>query len=491
MRKTLAAVALACAFPAVYAQTAERVQPAAPASARSLGAFGNTNLVLYGVVDTGFELLDAGNTSITRLQGAGMSAGNRFGIRGSEDLGGGYSAIFTLEGRFSADTGSLSYNESVYWCKLASAPASVAAVCPGVRAIPGTAIGSLPPTSATAQAVVGGMNAVNNQLLQAITTVNSANAIFDRQAFLGMITPYGAVLMGRQYTPGYEVLFKYNVMQDATALSFGQGYTNPAIRMNNAIAYRAELKGFTAFAMYSFGGSETPAANRNERVNAPVTGDDMWGLNLQYNAPSWGVGVGYNQNYTVPYATQAAGTPTKKTGLEMLNAGAWVGFGSFKLYGQYLQRKNDNPILTPLDIQNLVVSTGGNVAAIASTLGSLQLQSFDVDTMRGLAGPTNSRAYHLGLSWNFLQRSTLYGVFNYATDTARSAWATEDATIYHYGVGYQYLFSPRTALYAAVAFMNNDGQARMTPSSAGYTTGFATSAGATSAAYQLGMRHSF
>jgi predicted porin len=491
MRKTLVAVALACAFPTVFAQTAERVQPAAPASARSLGAFGATNVVVYGIVDVGFELLDAGNTSVTRLQGAGMSAGNRFGIRGSEDLGGGYSAIFTLEGRFSLDTGSVTYNESVNWCKLSGAAATVPAVCPGVVIVPGTAISTLPPTSPTYQAVLGGMNAVNNSLLQAITTVNAAGALFDRQAFLGMITPYGAVLMGRQYTPGYEILFKYNVMQDATALSFGQGYTNPAIRMNNAIAYRAEIKGFTAFAMYSFGGSETPAINRSERAAAPVTGDDMWGLNLQYNTPGWGVGVGYNQNYTVPYATQVAGTPTKKTGLEMLNVGGWVGFGNFKLYGQYLQRQNDNPILTPLDIQNLVVSTGGNTAAITAALGGLQLQPFDVDTMRGLAGPTNSKAYHLGLSWAFLQRSTLYGVFNYAKDTARSVWATQDAVVYHYGLGYQLQLSPRSALYAAIAFMNNDDQARMTPSSAGYTTGFATSAGATTAAYQLGMRHSF
>jgi len=137
---------------------------------------------------------------------------------------------------------------------------------------------------------------------------------------------YGAVLFGRQYTPGYEVLLKYNVMQDATALSFGQGYNNPAIRFNNAIAYRAELKGFTAFAMYSFGGSEAPASARQERTAPPTNGDDAYGVNLQYNAPNWGVGVGYNQNYVVPYATQAAGTPTKKTGLEMFDLGGWIGF---------------------------------------------------------------------------------------------------------------------------------------------------------------------
>jgi predicted porin len=33
--------------------------------------------------------------------------GSRFGLRGTEDIGGGYKAIFTLENRFELDTGSV------------------------------------------------------------------------------------------------------------------------------------------------------------------------------------------------------------------------------------------------------------------------------------------------------------------------------------------------------------------------------------------------
>ena len=316
-----------------------------------------------------------------------MWSGNRFGIRGSENLGGGYSAIFTLEGRFSLDTGSVTYNESVNWCKLSGA--TTPAVCPGVTIVPGTAIALLPPTSPTYQAVLGGLNATHNTVLQGITTVNGAGALFDRQSWAGLVTPYGAVLLGRQYTPGYEILNRFNVMGDASALSFGQGYNTPGIRMNNSIVYRAELKGFSGSAMYSFGGSETPASARLERTAPPQTGDDMWGLNLMYNAANWGVGAGYNHNYVVPYATQAAGTPEKKDGLVMFNAGAWVGFGDFKVYGQYVQRKNDNPIITPLDLQNLLVA--GGAPAVAAAFASIQLQAFDLDTMRGLFGNYDTR----------------------------------------------------------------------------------------------------
>ena len=130
-----------------------------------------------------------------------MSQGSRWGVRGTEVLGGGYSAIFTLESRFSIDTGSVTNNDSVYWCRPAGSTAT--AVCPGV-----TLVTPLPPS--LAPAVLGGMNAVNNALLQAITTVNSAGALFDRQAYAGLVTPYGAVIGGRQYTPGYEIINKYS-----------------------------------------------------------------------------------------------------------------------------------------------------------------------------------------------------------------------------------------------------------------------------------------
>ena len=368
MRKSLVAIALAFAFPTAFAQT---------------------NVTLYGIVDVGVEYLDAGtapaiqgggNMSGARLQ-SGISAGSRWGIRGSEELGGGYRALFTLESRFETDTGSVTNNNAMYWCKPAGSAASVPAICPGVgMATPLP----LPPT--TLAGIVGGMSAVNNNLLQAITTVNSAGALFDRQAWAGVVTPFGAVLAGRQYTPGYEILNKFNIMGDQTALQFGQGYTTLAIRANNSIQYRAELKGFIGTFMYGFGGSEAPASARSERAAAPGTGDDFMGANLQYTTNNWGVGFGYNRNNVVPYATQAAATPTKKTGLETYNLGGYFAFGNFKVAAQWMKRQNDNPILTPGDIQNLVISSGGNATAIGNILGGLQINSFDIDTMRGLAG---------------------------------------------------------------------------------------------------------
>lgn len=456
MRKCLMAVALACAFPVAQAQT---------------------SVTLYGIVDVGVEHLDVGGHSGTRLQ-SGISQGSRWGVRGSEDLGGGWRALFTLESRFETDTGSMTNNNAMYWCRPAGS--TVTAVCPGMA--PAT-----PLPAPLVPAVVGGMSAINNALLQAVTTVNSVGALWDRQAWVGMVTPVGALIAGRQYTPGYEILNKFNVIGDQTALQFGQVFSNPAIRANNSLQYRAELGGFIVSLMYGFGGSE---ASRSERATAPTRGDDFMGGNVQYATTNWGVGAGYNRNNVVPYATQAAGTPESRKGLEMYNVGAWVGFGGIRVYAQYLSRENENPILTPLDIQNIIVATGGNLAAITGILGGLQLNSFDMDSMRGFAGPTDSDAYHLGVSWR-LGNGTLYGVYNWGKDKARTVWATQDAKAAHYGVAYIYDLSRRTQVYGVAAFLNNSGQSRASLSSAGYTTGWTTAFGEDARALQMGVRHSF
>ena len=108
MRKSLLTVALACAFPVAYAQS---------------------SVTLYGIVDVGIENLDVGSVDATRLQ-SGISAGSRWGIRGSEELRPGWRALFTLESRFEADTGSMTNNGSLYWCRANDAPATAPARVP-------------------------------------------------------------------------------------------------------------------------------------------------------------------------------------------------------------------------------------------------------------------------------------------------------------------------------------------------------------------------
>lgn len=453
MRKSLLALSLAIAFPAAYAQ----------------GATLTSGVELYGIIDIGFENIDNGAVSANRIS-SGISTGSRWGIRGREDLGGGYAALFTLESRFELDTGSMQNNGSVYNCGTPS-------VCPGV-----ILVSPLPPT--VAPAVLGGVNAVNDALLSAVSTVNSPNALFDRQAFVGLVTPFGAFILGRQYTPGYEAFAKNNSFFDSFAGGPGQLAT-VNLRANNAIQYRAELKGFTLSAMYGFGGAEGTAGGRNERSDVP-RGDDFWGANVQYVTPGFGVAAAYQQNRTVTYA---APTENKK-GLETYNVGGWVGVGGAKVFAQYLKSKNDNPVLTPADIQNIVVSTGGNLAAITGILGSLYINRFDVNALRGVAGPTDVDVYHLGAEIP-LGRGRLLAAINHAKDSSRSPWATADAKVDSFGLAYLYDLSKRSQLYAAAALANNKDQSRVGLGAACCVGGWTTARGEDSRVIQIGMRHSF
>ncbi|MCE2644933.1 MAG: porin [Burkholderiaceae bacterium] len=453
MPKTLMAAALAIAFPAAFAQTAA------------------SSVELYGIVDVGLERVDVG-TSNTRLQ-SGLSAGSRWGLRGRENLGGGYTAIFTLESRFEADTGSLNNNGGTYFCGgTATSP-----VCPGVAAI------GL--SGATAAAVGAGLNAVQADVLRQFTNVNSANAIFDRQAFAGLITPFGAVLLGRQYTPGYEVLNKFNSFGDATAGQMGQEFSTLTIRANNAVQYRAELQGVTLSLMYGFGGTEI---NRGERSTDPTRADDFYGANLQYATKTFSVGIGYNQNYVQTRRDESKAV----RGMETLNIGGTMTLGGARLFAQYMTRKNDNPVVTPIDLQQIIVAAGGSSALIQAQLAPIVARAnrVDLDGMRGFVGPTDTTVYHLGLTYR-LGNGNLVAAYNNAKDTARSNWATEDAKVNHFALGYFYDLSRRTVLHATYAMAQNSGQSRMALGAAGYAGGWTTGFGQDATAIQAGIRHTF
>lgn len=74
-------------------------------------ATAQTNLTLYGIVDiaarsqTGFTSTYARAPSDTTTVASGIGATSRWGIRGTEDLGGGMRAFFNLESGINVDTG--------------------------------------------------------------------------------------------------------------------------------------------------------------------------------------------------------------------------------------------------------------------------------------------------------------------------------------------------------------------------------------------------
>ena len=73
----------------------------------STGAMAQSSVTLYGLIDESLNYVsnEGGHSAFT--QTSGNVKGSRWGIKGTEDLGGGYQAIFTLENGFALNNGAL------------------------------------------------------------------------------------------------------------------------------------------------------------------------------------------------------------------------------------------------------------------------------------------------------------------------------------------------------------------------------------------------
>ncbi|MES2024138.1 MAG: porin [Pseudomonadota bacterium] len=75
--------------------------------AMAASAYAQSNVTVYGIVDTGVEYVNNANANkdgLARLSSGAMNT-SRLGFRGTEDLGGGLKAVFQLESGFKVDTG--------------------------------------------------------------------------------------------------------------------------------------------------------------------------------------------------------------------------------------------------------------------------------------------------------------------------------------------------------------------------------------------------
>ncbi|MCU0951975.1 MAG: porin [Burkholderiaceae bacterium] len=177
----IAAAAGACGL-AVLAWPA---QAQAPAQAGS-------SVTLFGIIDSGVEhLRDVGpqKLTITRVPTQTGTVASRVGLRGSEDLGGGLRALFTIENGFAPDMGS---------------------------------------------ATQGGR-------------------LFGRQAWVGVSGAWGTLSLGRQYTMLFWSLLDADLLGPNMYSSGSLDAYIPNARADNAIAYRGTFGPTTLGATWSFG----------------------------------------------------------------------------------------------------------------------------------------------------------------------------------------------------------------------------------------------
>ena len=166
---------------------------AAVAALAAGGAYAQSSVTLYGVVDAGLTYANkvpngnGGGSSRVGLDSGGLS-GSRWGLRGVEDLGGGLKGIFNLESGFNLDNGTSAQN----------------------------------------------------------------NRLFGRNAYVGLQGQWGQLTLGRQQNLLYDFSLIYDPMAIATRYSLASQDQYFAGRADNSVKYIGTFGGLSVSALYAF-----------------------------------------------------------------------------------------------------------------------------------------------------------------------------------------------------------------------------------------------
>jgi GBP family porin len=84
-----------------------------------VAAHAQSSVTLYGLIDTGVvytnnQASNSGPGHSAWQENGGMLSNSVWGLRGSEDLGGGLSAIFRLENGFCVNNGKTYYPDTIF-----------------------------------------------------------------------------------------------------------------------------------------------------------------------------------------------------------------------------------------------------------------------------------------------------------------------------------------------------------------------------------------
>jgi GBP family porin len=358
-----------------------------------LGAFtslaqAQSAVTIYGIVDAGIVRESGGVAGTVTNVSSGVGSASRIGFRGTEDLGQGWSANFVLETGARIDTG---------------------------------------------QADVTG-------------------SLFNRQAYVGLKSnSFGALSIGRQYTPYYLAL---STVADPFAASYAGSAKNlfptsgANTRTSNTLYYVSPKVAGAIVAELAYAFGEQPGSNAAGR---------QIGIGLGYSAGKLNARLAHNhRNNDLTAAAGALQSPPvpaaeRDIGRNTLLA-ANYDFGVLKAFAGFGVNKGTNSAALPNNSNPF-----GGVRPSAST-----------DSHDALIGAT--------IPWGANQI-----LVSFIAKDDRSA-LNQDAR--QWALGLSHALSKRTNLYTAYGKISNR-------RGAGYTVGNNTDVGSGDQAFNLGVRHSF
>jgi len=208
----------------------------------SIAAHAQSSVTLYGLLDAGITYANkvatsTGHDSLVKY-GDGVASGSRWGLRGTEDLGGGLKALFVLESGFSTGDG----------------------------------------------------------------TSGQGGALFGRQAFVGVAKDgIGALTFGRQYSFSTDYIGANYTMGSQTPAGNYAYHINDldqltSSRINNAVKFSsANFAGLTFGAMYGFSNSTQFAGTPTTTAGTTTTqgSSSTYSFGANYANGPFGIGAAY------------------------------------------------------------------------------------------------------------------------------------------------------------------------------------------------------
>ncbi len=382
----------------------------------AMGAFAGaaqaqSSVTVYGILDTGFQgvttRVGSAKTNITRFTGEGSETTSRLGFRGTEDLGGGTRAFFTVE--FALNT--------------------------------------------------------TNAMLSGDTN----SGLFNRQSFVGIAQKgVGQAALGTQYTPVHTAVGRTDPGQQnnmlgnviyATSAAQGSGQTTVAytVRYNNALTLQTErMAGFQLNAIYN---------NNNSNANNPST------VSTVTNNTALGVGVNYVWNkLNIDYAmnsskqetiansavsaallpqTAAIGTIPNQLGTSIGTLTNYVGavydFGILKAYAGYINTKYTSNLSSSVYLQRSAQQIGvrGNITKTIEGWASAGNGSYRGPNSTTVGTTTYSSTadftgYQVGANYWLSKRTNMYAIFGSTQSSTNGSIAAEGGS--SYGLGLRHTF---------------------------------------------------
>ena len=319
------------------------------------GAWAQSSLTLYGVVDSFVQYLGNGSTHSFSLRSGGNS-GSSLGLKGDEDLGGGLKARFVLESGYTVNNGAFFIDSST---------------------------------------------------------------LFYRQAWVGLAhADYGSLTFGRQYQPTFWAIYYTDpfrgdevlspIAAAAVALDRNTLATQAASgRTSNSIAYQSPVVGgLKLYTMYAFSSTTTLPVVQN-------TGN-LFDVAVTYNGYGFFAGLAYQNQHAGSENVPGLPAALNLLGTERFTGAIAYRVGIVNLQANYTyNRSNDAPAGSLA--ARLGAAHSYSFAEIGATIQATSADTVEIAGIERNARGVDDKALgvQIGVDHNISKRTQIYARAGY------------------------------------------------------------------------------